>query len=499
MNLKPVKLAMFAVLTAGIVSAEDWPRFRGPNGCAMSESAVPVEFGMDQNLKWKLKLPGRGVSSPIVVGDKVFVTCYSGYGVPGGSEDIKDLKRHLVCLDRASGKELWRRSVDGVAFEDPYRGMGVPAHGYASHTPVCDGTNVFCFYGKAGVVAYDLAGKKLWHKHVGKESGRQEWGSAASPIEFADLVIVNASDESEALVALEKKTGKEKWRAEASGLAGVWGTPVLMKTKKSTEVVIAVPYEIWGLDANTGAFNWYSRGPEDRSTSHSVIPVGGMVVSMGGRGGNSIAVKPGGKDEVKGDKIVWQERASGRFASPVAYNDVIFQVSGDIVASYSAKDGKRIKQARIPGASSTSRGGGFGSPGGSRGGRGPGGDRDSGSNGARERGGERRGPGDEGKEQVVPTAAQRGGQDRRGSFGGRSSRGGGFGRSIDYASPVVAGGKLYVVMNSGHVHVFEANAEMKLISTNDLSEDNSGFAGSPAVSDGMLILRSHSAIYCFSK
>jgi len=497
MNLKSLTLCL-TLLVLSTVNADDWPRFRGPNGSGVTASAVPTEFGHTKNLKWKLVLPGRGVSSPIVVGKKVFVTCYSGYGVPGGSEDIKDLKRHLVCLDRDTGKILWKRTVDGVSHEDPYRGMGVPAHGYTSHTPVSDGKQVFCFYGKSGVVAYDMDGKQQWHVKVGKESGRQEWGSAASPIEFEDLVIVNASDESEALVALDKATGKEKWRAEASGLAGVWGTPVLMKTPKSTEVVIAVPEEIWGLDAKTGAFNWYSPGPSDRSTSHSLVPVGDMVVSMGGRGGNSIAVKAGGKDKVSEDHIVWEDRASGRFASPVAYKDVIFQVSGDVVASYSAKDGKRIRQARIPGAASGSRGGGFG---GFRpdGGRGPE-DRGSREGGDRDRRDERRGPG--GDEQLTSTSTQqRGGQERRGGFGGRSGRGGGggFGRSIDYASPIVAGDKLYVVMNSGKVHVFEATAELKLIKTNDLSEDASGFAGSPAVSDSMLFLRSHSTIYCFAK
>ena len=146
-------------------------------------------------MKWKLELPGKGVSSPIVVGDKVFVTAYSGYGVERGEGTIDDLKRHLICVDRNSGKILWNKSVESKVKEDPYSGAGVPAHGYASHTPVSDGERVFVFYGKSGVVAYDLDGKELWQKSVGTESGRMRWGSAASPIVHEDLVIVNASDE----------------------------------------------------------------------------------------------------------------------------------------------------------------------------------------------------------------------------------------------------------------------------------------------------------------
>ena len=137
-------------------ASADWLRFRGPNGTAVSESAAPTEFGMEKNLKWKLELPGKGVSSPIIVGDKVFVTAYSGYGVTRGEGSVEDLKRHLLCVDRKSGEQLWEKTVDSVSQEDSYSGRGIPTHGYASHTPVSDGERVYVFFGKSGVVAYDL-------------------------------------------------------------------------------------------------------------------------------------------------------------------------------------------------------------------------------------------------------------------------------------------------------------------------------------------------------
>lgn len=498
---KAIPAALVLAVAVTVTVAEDWTRFRGPNGSGVSESSVPTEFGVEKSLKWKAELPGRGVSSPIIVGEKLFVTSYSGYGTPDTSDaKIEDLKRHLQCFNKNTGDEIWKKTVPAEMPEDEYTGMGVPAHGYASHTPVSDGSHVFCFFGKSGVFAFDLDGNQLWHKSVGKESGRARWGSAASPIEHGDVVIVNASDESEALVALDKKTGKEKWRAEAGGLADVWGTPVLMESATGPEVVIAVPNEIWGLDAVTGKFKWYAPGPQDRSTSHSLIPGDGMVISIGGRGGKALAVKTGGKEDVNSrdrgkDAVVWEVPASGRFASPVKYKDTIFQVSGGVVTCFDATSGKKVKEARIPGASSGRGGGRSGGFGGGRGG-----DRGDG------RGGDRgqRGGGGDGGEALIETSAQ---QDRQrgGGFGGQRGGRGGFGGgrggfgSMDYASPIVAGGKLYVTMGAGKVHVFEANRELKLIATNDLTADKAGFAATPAASDGCLFVRSHSTLYCFGK
>ncbi len=112
---------------------------------AEDATPTPATWSDKENLKWKIALPGAGVSCPIVVGDKVFVTCYSGYGV--SREELgsaKDLKRHLVCIDRATGKTLWEKVVPSTVEEDPYEGMGVPQHGYASHTPTSDGRKRLC-------------------------------------------------------------------------------------------------------------------------------------------------------------------------------------------------------------------------------------------------------------------------------------------------------------------------------------------------------------------
>ncbi|MCA9080964.1 MAG: PQQ-binding-like beta-propeller repeat protein, partial [Planctomycetaceae bacterium] len=153
-----------------LVSAADWPRFRGINGSGVTDDPAPLKWSATENVKWKLELPGRGTSSPIVVGDRVYVTAYSGYGIPGGEGSIEDLKRHLVCIDRQQGTVLWTATIAAELPEDPYTPPGVTAHGYASHSPVCDGERVYVFFGKTGVLAFDLDGKELWRRGVGTES-----------------------------------------------------------------------------------------------------------------------------------------------------------------------------------------------------------------------------------------------------------------------------------------------------------------------------------------
>ena len=436
-------------------NAADWSRFRGPNGSGVSAAPVPVEFGAEKNMAWKIKLPGRGVSSPIIVGDKVFVTCWSGYGGDLGRE-LENLKRHLVCVDRKTGKKLWDKTVSADLPEDPWSGMGVPAHGYASHTPASDGERVFCFFGKGGVVAFDFDGKQLWKVSVGKESGPRRWGSAASPIVHKDTVIVNASDESEAMVGLDAATGKEKWRAAAGGLASTWGTPAMVNSSaRGDEIVLAVPGEVWGFNPESGKLRWYAPGNE--GASHSVVVDGDVIYSIGGgRGGsNGIAVRAGGKGEIADDNIVWENRAGGRFATPLVYSGHLYTLNGSIVACYGTADGKKIFEKRLP-ESAGSRGNAQG--------------------GNRERGGRSGGPG--------------GGGGSRG-FGGRGGS--------DYASPIVAGERIYITRNSGSVHVLATGSEYKLLATNDLSFDSSGFAATPAAADGQLIIRSHTHLYCFSE
>jgi outer membrane protein assembly factor BamB len=454
-----VMTAVFCLsdVTSVTADSQEWLRFRGPNGTGISDSTAPIEFGQDKNMKWKLDLPGRGVSSPIVVGDRVFVTCYSGYGVAGAEDaTIEELKRHLVCVDRTSGEIAWTATEAATMPEDEYSGMGVPAHGYASHTPTSDGERVYAFFGKSGVFAYDLDGNRLWQKEVGKESGRMRWGSASSPILHDGILIVLASDEAETMYGFDAKTGEEVWKAEAAGFASTWGTPALAKGEKGTEVVVAVPEETWGLNAKTGKVRWYA--PGNGGGSHSVVIADGFAYSIGGSrgGGAAVAVSLGGSGEI--EDVAWEQKAASRFATPLVYQGRIYSVAGSIVACYDAKSGDKIFEERLP--------------------------QTLGSKTPNEKHAE--------EEQTENKEAETD-RPRRGR-GGRGGR-----RGMSYASPVLAGGNLYITDASGKIYVVSAKPEFEVLAMNDLSFDTSGFHGTPAISDGHMFLRSHKALYCIGE
>ena len=232
-NHAPALAALLLALALPLLAAEpDWPRFRGPNGSGIATGAQPPTTWSDtQNVKWKTELPGPGTSSPILVGDRVFVTCWTGYGVTKGKSP---LSRELVCVDRASGKVKWTRAVAGETQVDHYEGY-LPEHGYASHTPTSDGESVFVYFGRSGAAAFDLDGKQLWHVKLGDGANQKNWGSAASPVLYKDTVIITASEEAHAVVALDKKTGKEVWRAPGAALEYVFGSPALAGTPTAPE------------------------------------------------------------------------------------------------------------------------------------------------------------------------------------------------------------------------------------------------------------------------
>ena len=454
--------APFAMLVCGAffsasgVQASDWDRFRGPNGTGISPDPdpLPTTFSETENLQWKVALPGGGVSCPIVVGDKVFVTCYSGYGLdsrdPG---EIENLKRHLVCLDRATGKTLWEKTVAAVLPEDPYRGAGVPEHGYASHTPTSDGKNVYVFFGKSGVFAYDMDGNQLWQTSVGKESDDREWGSSSSPIVTGEVVVVVAGPESRAIVGLDKATGKELWRADSDGLGNVWGTPALAKIDETrTDVVIGAPNEIWGLNPASGKLKWYCEAMATDQFNSSVVVADSKIYAVEGRGGGSIAIKTGGKGDITKTDVVWSGRDSNRFSTPLLYEGRMYLISGSVARCVNATNDEEIFQARMQGGEAA-----------------PGNDAPGGQ----------------------PPREQGGG------FGGFGGFGGGRGGS-DYSSPVLGDGKIYYVTRGGDIHVIKPTDKFEKLATNRVTADSEDFSASPAISSGQIFFRSNKHLYCVS-
>jgi outer membrane protein assembly factor BamB len=452
--------ALAAMRGATAARAADWTRFRGPNGTGLaSESiATPARFGPEENLEWKARLPGPGSSSPIVVGNRVYVTCWSGYAESREElGDIRKLQRHLVCLDRRSGEIVWDRTIDSDGQEEAYRGM-FAENGYASHTPVSDGERIYVYFGKGGAAAFDLAGERLWLTNLGKESDRRGWGSASSPVLYEDLLIVTASAESEALVALDKRTGREVWRKEAQGFAGTWGTPVLVKVADDrTDLVLAVPYEIWGFDPQTGKLRWFCEALNTDSFCSSLTVDGDVVYAVEGRGGGSIAVRAGGSGDVTKTHVVWTGRHNSRISTPLIADGRLYFIAGGIVNCITAAKGDKIFQARLGDGGEAPAAGGGG-----RGGRGFGG----------------------------------GGPAGGGFGGGGGGRGGRGGQ--DYSSPVAADGKLYYVSRGGEIHVLKLGETFEKLATNRLTSEPEDFSGTPAISDGQVFIRSSRHLYCVS-
>jgi len=281
--------------------------------------------------------------------DKVFVTCYSGYGM--SREDpgrIEDLVRHLVCVSVQDGQVLWQQDVPTRMPEDPYQGF-ITEHGYASQTPVTDGEHVYVFFGKSGVLAFDLQGQELWRADVGQESSSRRWGSAASPILFGDTVIVNASEESQSIRALDRNTGAEKWRAQASRLDLVYGTPAVVPLEEQgEELVVAAPGEIWGLEPNTGKLKWYAETSANGNICPSVVTDGRTIFAYGGLGAGSLALSAGGQGDVTGSNILWKSREGSYVATPLLHEGRLHWVDDRAVAHCAdAKTGELIYRERL--------------------------------------------------------------------------------------------------------------------------------------------------------
>lgn len=344
-------LGLFCLVPAA--RGADWPRFRGPDGSGVSsEKELPAAWSDTSGVTWKADLPGPGSSCPIVSKGKIFVTCYSGYGAPGGGTEKKPL-RHVVCLDPANGKIVWDKTLESPHEEAAYQGIGIPNHGYASSTPAADGERVYSFFGTAGVVCHDFDGKELWRAAVSPDPRTHNFGSASSPVVQGEMVIVPASIECEAIVAFDRKSGKEAWRATCKGYGGWWGTPVPAEAEGRTDLVFALPGELWALNPETGKLRWFAGWPADQGVCTSPIVVGGLAYAVGGRQGGATAVRVGGKGDVTGTHVAWKASAGSYVPSPVLVEGHLYWVTDRGIAfCVKADTGDVVYQERLENAGS---------------------------------------------------------------------------------------------------------------------------------------------------
>lgn len=343
-------VAVLSVFVLSLRAAEDgsWRQFRGPGGQGISRGSVPpTTWGADQNLAWKAALPGPGGSGAVVFGDRIFLTAYSGYAVPGaGAGDIGALQRHVLCLKRTDGSLLWKKDVAAAQPEEPK----VRDHGYASSTPLVDADQVYAFLGKSGVLAFDHEGRELWRADVGSKT--HGWGSATSPILHGDLVIINASVESDSLVALDRRTGKEVWRA--GGMKESWNTPILVPVAGGkVELVVAVFGKVLGFDPDTGTALWSCATGIGWYMVPGLVNDGDKVYCIGGRTGGALAVQAGGRGDVTQSRRLWTLNKGSNVSSPILHGGHLYWMHENLGIAYcvEAATGKLVYEERIPKAS----------------------------------------------------------------------------------------------------------------------------------------------------
>ena len=319
------------------VAAKYWPRWRGPSGQGqVADGPYPDRWSATQNIIWRVPVAGRGNSSPIVWGDRIFLT-----SAQDGGQRLS-----VVCLRRSDGKLLWEVFAPAGASE-----RGHPKNGHASATPVTDGRRVYASFGSHGLLAVDFDGKIAWHRPIGRIANYH--GSAGSPTLYKDrLFLYQDHDGSEAggsfVAAFHTETGKLLWQTPRTATVG-WGTPVVIAAGGRDELIVSSQRRVQAYDPATGKELWSVAG-----NTYEVIPtpvVGhGLVYCASGRAGPTMAIRPGGSGDVTATHVAWSvARGSPFVPSPLLVGDELYLVNDmqSIVTAYEAKTGALLFQGRL--------------------------------------------------------------------------------------------------------------------------------------------------------
>ncbi len=346
--------------------ADNWPAWRGPTGqghCA--EKGLPLKWSTTENVRWKVKLPDTGNSTPVIWGDRVFVTQASDKtlwppkGGNGGAAAAR--KRSLMCFARADGKLLWQKDVIYPEIEYTH-----PTNPFCSASPATDGERVVVSFGSTGMYCYGLDGKELWKKDLGKFE--HIWGNASSPVLYGDLAILWCGPgERQFLLAVNKRTGEEVWRHNepggASGLnkgkwVGSWSTPLIVPVNGQDQLLLSAAKLFKGFDPKTGKELWSCAGLGDLVYT-SPLYVNGIAVAMSGYGGPALAVKLGGKGDITKDRL-WHHAKGNpqRIGSGVIVGDHVYIVEASGAPHcFDLKTGKEVWKGQVakrPGGASWS-------------------------------------------------------------------------------------------------------------------------------------------------
>lgn len=418
--------------------SSNWPQFRGPDALGVSDNTkLPDRWSTNENVAWKIQVPGRGWSSPIVWGNRVFLTTVvpdgemeaprKGLYFGGERKEVPKTTHHwmVLCFDLNSGRELWRKEAHAGT---PPNQLHVK-NTYASETPVTDGERIYAYFGNIGLFCYDLEGKALWSTNWAPVKTRYGWGSAASPVVHGNRIfVVNDNEEKSFVEALDTKSGKRLWRADRDEKSN-WATPYIWQNAQRTELVIPGTKKVrsYSLD---GKLLWELGG-----MSTIVIPTPfsgfGMLYVCSGYVGDKtrpvFAIKPGASGDITlkaGERtnafVAWSQPTAAPYnPSPLLYGNYFYVLFDfGFLSCHDARTGKEVY----------------------------------------------------GKQRIRPE-----------------------GNTAFTASPWAANGKIFALSEDGDTFVFQAGPEYKLLHKNSLDEM---CMATPALAEDRLLIRTLSGLYC---
>lgn len=244
-RIQNILITSLIVAAYGTLYAEElaWSQYRGPNGSGIADDATPpLEFGPEKNVRWKTEIP-TGVSSPVIAGNKIFITA------------LENRRLMTLCYDRNSGKELWRRLAPAVPLENFHQYAN-----QASSTPVTDGENVFVYFGSFGLLAYTVDGKELWTRKFATPPTM--FGTGTSPVLYKNTVILQRDGDftESGVIAMDTATGETKWESKRPAPGGSYSTPFIWNHDGDEELIVIGKGMVSALDPNNGVERWHARG-----------------------------------------------------------------------------------------------------------------------------------------------------------------------------------------------------------------------------------------------
>jgi len=331
---------------------KQWGQWRGPLGTGVAPHAdPPQEWAENKNVRWKTALPGKGHSTPVVWGERVFVTTAVAHGAHNNVPPQTEQKFMVLALDRRDGKILWERVVRTERPHDSTHETGT----WASNSAVTDGRHVIASFGSHGVYGLDVDGKLLWENDLGDMQVKHGHGEGSSPALYGDTVIVNWDHEGESfVVALDKTNGKERWKV-ARDEATSWSTPLIVEHEGKRQVVISATKRVRGYDLTTGKLLWEAGGLSGNVVASPVAEDGYVYAGSSYEVRNMLAIRlSGAKGDITGtDAVVWtRKRDTPYVPSPLLYDDTLCFLKHyqNLLTCVQAKSGKTLfGPQRLPG------------------------------------------------------------------------------------------------------------------------------------------------------